>query len=45
MLLLVFLRRQIGSRLVLGVLATHFVNDVRMLVEPGMSGATGNIYA
>lgn len=40
-----FFRWQIGSRLVPGAVATPFVNDIRMLAEPGMTGATGNTYA
>jgi len=33
-----------GSRLVPGPVVVHFVNDSVLLVEPGMTGATGNIY-
>ena len=36
---------QIGSRLVPGPVAVNFVNDTMLLVEPGMTGATGNVYA
>lgn len=39
-----FLMWQIGSRLVPGAVAINFVNDARLLVSPGMTGATGNIY-
>lgn len=39
-----WLNWQIGSRLVPGPVAVPFVNDARLLVEPGMTGATGNIY-
>jgi hypothetical protein len=35
---------QIGSRLLPGAVAVRFVNDSRLLVCPGMTGATGNIY-
>lgn len=40
-----FLLWQIGSRMVPGPVAVNFVNNVRLLVEPGMTGATGNVYA
>ena len=36
---------QVGSRLVPGPVAVNFVNDTMLLVEPGMTGATGNVYA
>jgi FkbM family methyltransferase len=36
---------QLGSRLVPGAVAVNFVNDVQILVAPGMTGATGNVYA
>lgn len=39
-----FLRWQIGARLVPGPVACNFVNGTRLLAEPGMTGATGNIY-
>lgn len=39
-----FLRWQIGSRLVPGPVAFDFVNGVKLLAGPGMTGATGNIY-
>ena len=35
---------QIGSRLVPGPVAVNFVNQTMLLVEPGMTGATGNVY-
>lgn len=35
---------QIGSRLVPGSVAVSFVNDAKLLVGPGMTGATGSIY-
>lgn len=39
-----FLCWQIGSRLVRGSVAIPFVDGTRLLVQPGMTGATGNIY-
>ena len=39
-----YLRWQLGSRLVPGPVATPFVDDLRLLVAPGMTGATQNIY-
>jgi len=39
-----WLRWQIGSRLVPGSVIIPFVNDARLIVQPGMTGATGNIY-
>ncbi len=39
-----FLRWQVGSRLVSGPVAVNYVNDSRLLVLPGMKGATGNVY-
>ncbi|MDR3568438.1 MAG: FkbM family methyltransferase [Syntrophobacteraceae bacterium] len=39
-----YLRWQVGSRLVPGAVAVPFVDGTRLLVEPGMTGATGNIY-
>lgn len=35
---------QIGSRLVPGAVVIDFVNGAKLLVSPGMAGATGNIY-
>jgi FkbM family methyltransferase len=40
-----FFRWQIGSRMVPGAVVVNFVNNIRLLVEPGMTGATGNVYA
>lgn len=39
-----FLAWQIGSRLVPGAVAVSFVGSSKLLVKPGMTGATGNIY-
>ena len=39
-----WLRWQIGSRVLGWPVAVPFVNDTRLLVKPGMTGATGNIY-
>jgi FkbM family methyltransferase len=39
-----FVRWQIGSRLVPGAVAVPFVDSTRLLIQPGMTGATGNIY-
>lgn len=39
-----FARWQIGSRISLGATAVRFVDGARLLVEPGMAGATGNVY-
>lgn len=36
---------QLGSRLVPGPVAVNFVNQTMLLVSPGMTGATGNVYA
>lgn len=35
---------QIGARLVPGPVACEFANGARLLVRPGMTGATGNVY-
>lgn len=35
---------QVGSRLVSGPVAVPFVNGSMLLVSPGMTGATGNVY-
>lgn len=40
-----YLRWQVGSRLSPGPVAVPFVNGARLLVRPGMTGATGNVYA
>ncbi len=39
-----WLRWQLGSRLLPGPVLLPFVDDVRLLVQPGMTGATGNVY-
>ena len=39
-----FIRWQIASRLLPGAVAVPFVDSTRLLVLPGMTGATGNIY-
>ncbi len=39
-----FLAWQIGSRLVPGAVAVRFAGSSKLLVKPGMTGATGNIY-
>ena len=39
-----YFRWQVGSRIGLGPVAVDFVNDARLLVRPGMTGATGNVY-
>ena len=39
-----YLRWQIGSRIAQGPIAVDFINNTRLLVRPGMTGATGNIY-
>lgn len=36
---------QVGSRLVSGPVAIDFVGGMRLLVSPGQTGATGNVYA
>lgn len=40
-----FVNWQLGSRLVPGSVAVPFIGDTRLLVMPGMTGATGNIYS
>lgn len=35
---------QLGSRIISGACAVPFVEDCRLLAQPGMTGATGNIY-
>jgi len=42
--LLRLLAWQLGSRLVPGAVAVPYVNDTRLLVRPGQTGATGNVY-
>lgn len=39
-----YFRWQVGSRLVPGPVAIPFVDTTRLLVSPGMTGATGNVY-
>lgn len=39
-----WLRWQVGGRLALGPVAVDFVSGSRLLVTPGMTGATGNVY-
>lgn len=39
-----YLRWQFGSRLVPGPVAAPFVNNTRLLIAPGMTGATQNLY-
>ena len=36
---------QIGSRILPGEVVWPFVNDASLIVRPGMTGATGNVYA
>lgn len=42
--LLDYARWQVGSRLVPGPVVVPFVGDTRLVIEPGMTGATGNLY-
>jgi FkbM family methyltransferase len=42
--LLRFVKWQIGSRIVPGPVVVPFVNDTLLIVRPGMTSATGNIY-
>jgi FkbM family methyltransferase len=39
-----YIKWQIGSRLVPGAVLVPFVNDTMLVVSPGMTGATQNIY-
>jgi FkbM family methyltransferase len=39
-----FIRWQVGSRILPGAVAIPFVNGSRLLMSPGMTGATGNLY-
>ncbi len=39
-----YLSWQVGSRLVPGPVLVPFIEDIALLAEPGMTGATGNIY-
>src|SRR5262245_16370264 len=40
-----YLRWQLGSRILGEPVVVSFVNDARLLVRRGMTGATGNVYA
>lgn len=40
-----YIRWQLASRLLPAPIALPFINDTRLLIESGMSGATGNWYA
>ncbi len=42
--LLRFLRWQVGGRLSPGPVVVPFVNDARLVIRPGLTGATGNLY-
>lgn len=42
--LLGFLKWQLGSRLVPGEVVFHWINDAKLIVRPGETGSTGNIY-
>lgn len=39
-----YMRWQLGSRLSPGPVVVDFADDARLLVRPGMAGATGNVY-
>ena len=39
-----WLRWQVGSRLLPGPVVVPFVNNTSLIVRPGMTGATGNVY-
>lgn len=39
-----YVRWQLGSRLSPGPVVVDFVNGARLVVRPGMTGATGNVY-
>lgn len=39
-----WLRWQVGSRILGSPVAVPYVNNTRLLVKPGMTGATGNVY-
>jgi hypothetical protein len=39
-----FIRWQLGSRMLPAEVVWPFVNDARLIVRPGMTGATGNVY-
>lgn len=40
-----FVAWQVGSRLVPGPVVVNFVDDAKLVINPGDSGATGNLYA
>jgi len=42
--LLQYFRWQVGSRLLPGKVVVPFVDHTRLLISPGMAGATGNVY-
>jgi FkbM family methyltransferase len=42
--LLRWVRWQVGSRILPGSAVVRFANDAVLVVEPGMAGATGNVY-
>ena len=42
--LLRYFRWQVGSRLLPGQVVVPFVDHTRLLISPGMAGATGNVY-
>jgi len=42
--LLRYFQWQVGSRIMPGTIVVPFINDSSLIVEPGMTGATGNIY-
>jgi FkbM family methyltransferase len=39
-----FVSWQLGSRIASGPVTINFVNNAKLLVKPGMTGATGNVY-
>ena len=39
-----YVRWQLGSRLVPGIVVFNYINDTRLLAKPGMDAATLNIY-
>ena len=40
-----FSAAKLGSRLLPGAVLLPFVNEVCLIVRPGMTGATGNVYS
>lgn len=42
--LLRYARWQLGSRMIPGAVVVQFVDNLSLIVKPGMSGATGNIF-